>query len=221
MRDGMSAWLFAGLIGFAGAGVVTTIDGQSAALLHGVAALTWIVLGPQCLWKNKLPGSPYVTLVMGVIVILSSTLALVQLRDIGNALLLYSLAMIWISDSMAYFAGAQFGRKKLAPLISPGKTWEGVYGAFVGVTIYVLLWRALAPGTVPDLGMGATGGVLVSILIAWVLMALGVMGDLFESLLKRKAGVKDSGRLLPGHGGVLDRVDALLPVLPVAALFYA
>jgi phosphatidate cytidylyltransferase len=123
------------------------------------------------------------------------------------------MALVWVADIAAYFAGRAFGRHKLAPAISPGKTWEGVAGAIAGVLIYgaaVLSYSPLA-GKLP-LPTAALAALLV------LLTAVSVMGDLFESLLKRQAGIKDSSQLLPGHGGVLDRIDALTSTLPVAAL---
>jgi phosphatidate cytidylyltransferase len=124
---------------------------------------------------------------------------------------------VWVADIAAYFAGRAFGRRKLAPAISPGKTWEGVYGALAAVVLYALALVPLAraagyPREPTALAIAAW------IVLALALTALAVGGDLFESLLKRLAGVKDSGTLLPGHGGILDRIDALLAALPLAAL---
>jgi len=118
------------------------------------------------------------------------------------------MAMVWVADISAYFAGRKFGKHKLAPGISPGKTWEGVAGAVLGVLVYVVLVMA---------GSGMTQHYSL-ILFAMVGVALSVVGDLFESAIKRQAGVKDSGTLLPGHGGLLDRIDALTSTLPLAAL---
>ncbi|MBP0122937.1 MAG: phosphatidate cytidylyltransferase, partial [Candidatus Nitrotoga sp.] len=122
------------------------------------------------------------------------------------------MGLVWVADIAAYFGGRKFGRHKLAPTISPGKTWEGVISALLGVTVYVLLvvW-------VRDLSM--TRVVLFGILMAsWMCVGLSVIGDLFESAVKRQAGVKDSGTLLPGHGGLLDRIDALTSTLPLVAM---
>jgi phosphatidate cytidylyltransferase len=127
--------------------------------------------------------------------------------------MLAAMALVWVADIAAYFAGRAFGRRKLAPAISPGKTWEGVAGAVVGVLAYggaVFNFSPLAgklPLSVP----------LLALLLV-TLTAVSVMGDLFESLLKRQAGIKDSSQLLPGHGGVLDRIDALTSALPLSAL---
>lgn len=220
-KDAKSSWYFSGAVGVIASILAIYGQGPWSTLLHGVMIIGWLCIVPASLRHNKLPAQPVVLMGLGAGIIIATTLALVQLRVAGTAVLLYSLGLIWVSDSTAYFSGVMFGRRKLAPLISPGKTWEGIYGAMVGVTLYVLLWREFAPGAIPDFKLFEVGGLFMSMVVALVLMALGVSGDLFESLLKRKAGVKDSGRLLPGHGGVLDRVDALLPVLPLAALLYA
>jgi phosphatidate cytidylyltransferase len=121
------------------------------------------------------------------------------------------LCIVWIADTGAYFAGRTFGRHKLAPSISPGKTWEGVAGGAACVALYVFVLQATGAGAAGPLA-GAPGWAL-----AVTLTALSVLGDLFESLVKRQAGAKDSGTLLPGHGGVLDRIDGLTSTLPVAA----
>ncbi len=148
-------------------------------------------------------------------------LAMAQARSIGVNFLLSVMCIVWVADISAYFAGRAFGRRKLAPGISPGKSWEGVYGGVSGVLVLAAGWLWLESRH--DLGSASVFKLLhqqhgyPGLLLALLLMAaLSVMGDLFESLVKRSAGVKDSSALLPGHGGVLDRVDALLPVLPAA-----
>ena len=135
-----------------------------------------------------------------------------------TTLLLSVLVLVWIADTAAYVFGRAFGKRKLAPHISPGKTWAGVVGALIAVIALALLanrfWPAsdlLSNRLVARYGFGAAA------LLA-ALVVVSIVGDLFESLLKRQAGVKDSSHLLPGHGGVYDRIDALLPVLPLAAL---
>jgi len=128
-------------------------------------------------------------------------------------MLLALLAVVWVADSAAYFAGRRFGRHKLAPAISPGKTWEGVGGAFAGVLLYGLLLQRVV---LPEEAV-LQGGAFYVLLTA--MTVLGIVGDLFESWMKRQAGVKDSGTLLPGHGGVLDRIDALTAAIPFAALW--
>jgi phosphatidate cytidylyltransferase len=134
------------------------------------------------------------------------------------------MVLVWIADIGAYFAGKAFGKRKLAPSISPGKSWEGAIGGCIAVL-------AIASASVLFGGnaLADTFAVRVQARLGWaallailvLIVAASVAGDLFESQLKRRAGVKDSSHLLPGHGGVLDRIDALIPVLPLAALIGA
>ena len=154
---------------------------------------------------------------IGWLILVGAWAALVQLQAASPATVLAAMATVWIADTAAYFTGRAFGRHKLAPAISPGKTWEGVYGALAAVAVYALaLWPVAGrAGAQIDAGAGALVGWIAA---ALALAALSVIGDLFESLLKRQAGVKDSGNILPGHGGVLDRIDALLAAMPAAAL---
>jgi len=127
-------------------------------------------------------------------------------------LLLYALSVVWVMDIGAYFSGRQFGKRKLAPLISPGKSWEGVYGGLVCSTVLFLLVLALASW--PE---GTVFKLLIATLFA---AAFSVIGDLFESRLKRSAGMKDSSQLLPGHGGVLDRIDGVIAAVPLFTFFW-
>jgi phosphatidate cytidylyltransferase len=138
---------------------------------------------------------------------------MVALHAVDTWLMLAAMALVWVADITAYFAGRAYGRHKLAPTISPGKTWEGVAGAVVGVLVYGGIVFSFTPlaGRLPL-------SIPVIVLMLVLLTAVSVMGDLFESLLKRQAGIKDSSNLLPGHGGVLDRIDALTSTLPLAAL---
>src|SRR5262245_32115652 len=144
----------------------------------------------------------------------------------GINFLLSVLVLVWVADIAAYFAGRAFGlkftRRRLAPGISPGKSWEGVWGGMAGVLVLALLWTLSDTGlsaSVPSLySRIASQGAWLLPLAAIFLAAMSVVGDLVESLVKRSAGVKDSSQLLPGHGGVLDRVDALLPTLPLAMM---
>ena len=173
------------------------------------AAVFWIVVAPLWLWRRPVFHSPTVPLIAGALVLVPAFTALVALRDISPALLLAIMIAIWISDTAALFAGRRFGRHKLAPEISPGKTWEGVWGALAAVAVY---------GAATGLWRGAPLAAWIVLLL--VLAAAGVVGDLFESQMKRAAGVKDSGSLLPGHGGWLDRIDAQTAALPLAALAF-
>ena len=134
--------------------------------------------------------------------------------------------LVWIADVFAYFAGRALGgrfiKRKLAPSISPGKTWEGAIGGLLGVVVGALAWRAVdAAAGVSDLSIFSrlgSHGTFYLVLCVCFLAVMSVVGDLTESLFKRSAGAKDSSGLLPGHGGVLDRLDALLPTLPLAML---
>ena len=157
-------------------------------------------------------------------------LAVVQARDIGIGFLLSVLMLVWMADIAAYFGGralsGRFSHGKLAPTISPGKSWEGVWGGMLGVLVLAIVWLGLErAGFVPPPSLYgqllARGGWLVLLPALVFLTAMSVVGDLVESLVKRSAGVKDSSQLLPGHGGVLDRVDALLPTLPLVMLLYS
>ncbi len=145
--------------------------------------------------------------------------ALAQARYLGIGMLLSILTLVWMADIAAYFGGKAFGRRKLAPSISPGKSWAGVYSGGFGVCLLAAgwLWWGGAPET-HLYGKLWAWGPLPALLMLAVLTGMSVAGDLVESLVKRSAGMKDSSQLLPGHGGVLDRVDALLPVLPLAML---
>ncbi|MFC3683624.1 phosphatidate cytidylyltransferase [Hydrogenophaga luteola] len=159
----------------------------------------------------------------GLLVLACAWLALVQARQTGLVFLLSVLTLVWAADIAAYAGGRTFGRRKLAPTLSPGKSWEGVVSGLLGVFLLALFWLWFdqsypsdAPSLFSRLWQAGPGWVVLALLL---LTAASVVGDLLESLVKRSAGMKDSSRLLPGHGGVLDRVDALLPVLPVAMLF--
>jgi phosphatidate cytidylyltransferase len=181
-------------------------------LLYGTAAVFWFGVAPVWLQRRWRVRGALTLAAAGWVVLIPFWQALVSLQP-TPARLLVALCVIWVADTAAYFAGRRFGRRKLAPNISPGKTWVGVWGALAAVAVYWVGVWALLP---------EHGGHLVSGL-AWVTLTtlLGIEGDLFESWLKRVAGVKDSGSLLPGHGGVLDRVDSLTATLPLAALYFA
>lgn len=162
----------------------------------------------------------------GVVLLCAAWLALVQARLVGVDFLFSVMLLVWVADVAAYFSGRAFGgrffKQKLASTISPGKTWEGVAGAMAGVLCMAFAWRALdvagvAPGGSLFSRLGSVSAAFMAVAVVF-LTTMGVVGDLLESLFKRAADVKDSSMLLPGHGGVLDRIDALLPVLPLAML---
>lgn len=182
------------------------------------AAVFWIAVAPWWVARHLRP-APAVRALAGWVVVWPTWVACVALREAGPWVLLAAAALIWVADIAAYFTGKRFGRHKLAPAVSPGKTWEGVVGALVGVGVYGLVLalvshaRDLPFGPIFDPAAG-----IPAIMAMMVLAVLGVVGDLFESWMKRGVGMKDSSGLLPGHGGMLDRVDALTSTLPVAAL---
>ncbi len=177
--------------------------------LYAATLVFWILGAPSLLKLNLPIRDPALLVLTGWLLLLPTCLALYQLRAIDPLLLLGFMTVVWVSDTAAYFVGRALGRHKFAPNISPGKTWEGVAGALIAVSIYALTWGYLA-------GEKTQTMLLVPLLL--VLVVLGIIGDLFESLMKRQAGVKNSGDILPGHGGILDRIDALTSTLPVAIL---
>lgn len=149
----------------------------------------------------------------GIVVFIPPWIALVVMHDegvFGPYWVLFILMLIWGADSGAYFAGRRWGMKKLAPYVSPGKTWEGVLGACI-VTLLLAMMGSLV-FKVP------TSGLLAFVMLCLATTLFSIVGDLLESMLKRRAGVKDSGHLLPGHGGVLDRIDSLVSGMPIFVL---
>jgi phosphatidate cytidylyltransferase len=180
----------------------------------GVATLFWLLVATPWVVRRWPMRAPLALAAAGLVVLVGAFVAIVQLWSHSPWLLLAAMAIVWIADTAAYFTGRAFGRRKLAPLVSPGKTWEGLAGALIAVGLYAL---ALVPLAL-RLGLAASlPGVLAWVVFAVAVAALSAVGDLFESWQKRQAGVKDSGRLLPGHGGVLDRIDALVAALPPLA----
>ena len=189
--------------------VLGQVPGAAAALCS-LALVFWAIAVPFMLARGQ--GAAALRLGSGLLVLVPAGLAMVVLSP---RLVLLALGLVWVADTAAYLAGHAFGKRKLAPKISPGKTWEGVMGGAVGTLIYAMICVMFSP----DLGGRVEGAIWVPFLAAVLaLFVLSVLGDLFESALKRQAGVKDSGRLLPGHGGVLDRIDSATAVLPVAFL---
>uniref|UniRef100_UPI003FA26E9D phosphatidate cytidylyltransferase n=1 Tax=Zoogloea ramigera TaxID=350 RepID=UPI003FA26E9D len=160
----------------------------------------------------KLAGAGAAALV-GFVLLVPPSLAIAHLRLLSPWLLLGVMAAVWVADIAAYFTGRAFGRRKLAPSISPGKSWEGAYGAVVGVAVYGLTCLSYI-----GYPLGEPGRLVLALVGLVAFTAVSIIGDLFESMVKRQAGVKDSGTLLPGHGGILDRIDSLTSTLPLAAL---
>ncbi|MGB2818103.1 MAG: phosphatidate cytidylyltransferase [Burkholderiaceae bacterium] len=225
------------LVGWPRAGAVV------GAAVFGLVLLAAALAAPEWIERALVPLSVLATIVWGALAVLllqadamalrmprgastalavlmtaAAWVALVHFLLEGVVVLFSVLVIVWLADTAAYFAGRAFGKRKLAPHISPGKTWAGVAGAIVAVIAVALIARQVAPGA--DLlsnRLFASLGVVGAVLLAAIVL-LSIVGDLFESLLKRQAGVKDSSHLLPGHGGFYDRLDALLPTLPLAAL---
>jgi phosphatidate cytidylyltransferase len=171
-----------------------------AAVLWWCVALCWVLLSPGLV-------SSATAAVAGFLVLVPAWLALSQLHAHNPQLMLFLLLLVVAADVGAYFAGRRFGRIKLAPRVSPGKTWEGVGGGVLGATVIALVgvvWLGMP--FVPFIGLCV------------VVVLASIVGDLTESLFKRHAGLKDSGNLLPGHGGVLDRVDSITAAAPVFLL---
>ena len=205
---------------------------QSTPQLWRIAGALWVLVGAWVLRGGVAAWSvhkPAIRLTAGLVALALAWLAVAQAKVIGTNFLLSVLVLVWVADIGAYFAGRSLGgrliRQKLAPGISPGKSWEGVFGGMMGVLLVGFIWRwadAAMVVQVPSFysRLGLYGGWFLVVALVFM-AAMSVVGDLFESLVKRSAGVKDSSGLLPGHGGVLDRIDALLPALPLAMMLYS
>lgn len=197
-------------------------------------ALEWLVIAPVVFWllvmvliRQAAPQllqmtfKPRLQAFVGWLVLLSAWMFLSKLRAYyGSGMTFYFFALIWVADISAYFCGRKWGKDKLAPEISPGKTVQGMYGALASALLSALALR-LYYGLVPMEGDGAALVMLMSIdlvMLSVLTVLVSIYGDLFFSLVKRKKGVKDSSALLPGHGGILDRVDSIIAAAP---FFYA
>ncbi|HEX3140635.1 MAG TPA: phosphatidate cytidylyltransferase [Rhizobacter sp.] len=242
LMAGAAAWEWARLN--SASALMALLMGGAVALACGLALLAgWVRVGASLAWWIAFgvwvlggvlalrvgPGSWH-TLpraarwVLGMAAIWTAWLALSSAKATGINFILSIFCLVWVADIAAYFGGKAFGRRKLAPSISPGKSWEGVWSGMLGVQLLAVAWiqadrhwqlaqvdsASLFTGLLSHLGVA---GLVLALVF---LSAMSVVGDLVESLVKRSAGTKDSSGLLPGHGGVLDRVDALLPVFPIA-----
>ena len=226
----MAAWEWGALSGFGAAlraGYALVIAGSAAAIGVAIAAgighsgavdtvvyaascAFWLLAVVPCLVLGARTQHPALLALAGWLVLVPAWLAVARLQA-QPAALLALLGIVWIADSCAYFVGRAWGRHRLAPSISPAKTWEGVAGAVAGVAVYYWLIYLLVPEW--HWWHGWSGALLVA-----GVALLSVIGDLFESWVKRLAGAKDSGALLPGHGGILDRIDSVTSSMPFAAL---
>ena len=204
-------------------------------VLWTLAGGAWVLTGGALL-RTGVTGWPRIPkalrLVGGMAALWLAWLAVAQARVMGIDFLLSVLLLVWVADIAAYICGrawgGRFSQGKLAPAISPGKSWEGVWGGRPGVVVLSFAWVFVGRWLAGSAGTGFSGslysrlwdqhGALVMLLAVIFLSVMSVVGDLAESLVKRSAGVKDSSGLLPGHGGVLDRVDALLPAVPLAMM---
>ena len=218
-------WLATGLVAVAlaclgwreSAGAEVAPGWESGLLV--VDLLLWLLLAVPAVFRAR--PFPFGARTFAAVSLFCLWLGLYELRRIDPTLLLSAMAVIWAADVGAYFVGRAFGRRKLAPRVSPGKSWEGALG---GLAV-VLLLAALAIAVLPDTGalsavfphwLAGRAGIGTALWVLVAMVALSIIGDLYESLLKRARGVKDSGRLFPGHGGMLDRIDALVPTMPLA-----
>ena len=196
--------------------------------LWSVVSFSWLVLLGFFLVKGidrwRLTSVFFKNLV-GVVLLIATWLALFQSKTIDSAYLVSVLLLVWTADISAYFAGRKWGKHKLAPAISPGKSIEGLLGALVGTVVLAVGWLLLQNRFPADISINIfaklySHGVFSLVFGVLFLTIVSAAGDLFESLIKRAAGMKDSSQLLPGHGGVLDRLDAILPTLPLALTLY-
>lgn len=188
------------------------LAGLPSAWIAAAGGAFWVLAVPLWLQRGFSACPAALLPAAGLAVLVPAGIALATL-DRSEVLML--LGLVWVADTAAYLAGRSFGRHKLAPEISPGKTWEGVAGAVVATLIYAIIWAGFDPAWTARLHGAGWALYLAGTLL---LCAVSVLGDLFESAAKRRAGVKDSGSLLPGHGGVLDRIDSATATLPVALL---
>lgn len=219
---GTGAWAYAGMLTALALAILSAehlaqtprafIHSSAGRFTYVACATFWLAIAPSWLISHWEVRKPAPLLCVGVVVLVPFWHAVSWLQ-IDPAKLLLAASVIWISDTAAYFSGRALGRHKLAPRISPGKTVEGALGALIAVGFAWVAAHAWIPAY--------AGSFLSGLILVAVLTVIGIEGDLFESWLKRVAGLKDSGQILPGHGGLLDRIDALTSTLPLAALYFA
>lgn len=190
---------------------------SAVAVIYAVSALFWLAIVPVWMLRGIRFESIAVRLLIGVIIVVPTGLSIVSMHSVDPLSVFMLLGLVWIADTAAYFSGRAFGRHKLAPSISPGKTWEGAAGALVATIGYAAVCAWLWP---PIAGAVGEYGWLPYLSLGGFLCIVSIEGDLFESSVKRNAGAKDSGTLLPGHGGVLDRIDSITSTMPIAALIF-
>jgi len=206
---GLWAWIYAAV----GGGIYwSLVDLRLADSVVAGASIFWLVVAPYWLARGFRPAPEPWRLMVGYVVLVPAGLVMTSLPA---KLLTMVLGLVWSADIGAYLVGVVLGRHKLAPSISPGKTWEGVAGGAVFCLAYAIIWTVFDVQLRAQVERVAWAPFLAGILF---LCGLSVLGDLFESALKRDTGAKDSGHLLPGHGGVLDRIDSATATLPAALL---
>jgi len=214
LRAGYAVLVTASAVGLFYAGsMISTGKAIPELWAYALSCLFWATIAPLWLVAHWKVQNPLVLGVAGWIALVPMWLALVRLQTHPYVLLMF-LAIIWIADTAAYMAGKKWGRHKLSPVISPGKSWEGVAGAAVAIGVYYVALLMLRPSDERIFSP------LFGIALFIALLGLSIVGDLFESWMKRQVGVKDSGQLLPGHGGLLDRIDGLTATMPTAALAF-
>jgi len=206
---------FGGLVGVFTLGATLFLPAERFDILGAGAMLLsvifWLAVVPFWLRARWQGLAGWKMVLVGLVVLLPTWVALIALRERAPAWLFAALLFVALADIAAYFFGRAFGRRKLAPNISPGKTWEGAWGAMLTVT-------ALAIGGQLLFGQADAQRLILLLIVMPLLTLVSIAGDLFESMLKRQVGLKDSSQLLPGHGGVLDRIDSHTAALPLIAL---
>jgi phosphatidate cytidylyltransferase len=224
----LGAWEWARLAGFAAQSIrvaYAAVVALALFVMHIVPGLAPWVLGASVLWwgvatylvltypqSSEHWASAACKLVIGLLILLPAWqgLVLIKQEPLGNWLIMAVMVLVWGADIGAYFSGRAFGKRKLAPQVSPGKSWEGVYGGLLMSLVITAIVGFVRDWSFVQMLMGLFG--------AAIIVFISVVGDLTESMFKRQSGIKDSSNLLPGHGGVLDRIDSLTAAIPVFAV---